>query len=103
MGRLVVLKPAQSKLKYPTIEGIFYVFMGKTLWIALIEIPHRETYNDFACLRFKPSLTWTKASKILMFKSHLQWLLLKGPGLLQANQAPAAMLCCLVETRVNQT
>ena len=57
-----------------------------------LEILHRETYNDFACLRFKPSLTWTKASKILMFKSHLQWLLLKGPGLLQANQAPAAML-----------
>ena len=73
------------------------------LWIALIEIPHCETYNDFASLRFKPSLTWTKASKILMFKSHLQWLLLKGPGLLQANQAPAAMLCCLVENRVNQT
>ena len=45
-----------------------------------------------AYVRFKPSLTWTKASKILMFKSHLQWLLLKGPGLLQANQATAAML-----------
>ena len=34
-GRLAVLKPAQSKLKYATLRVFLYVFMGKTLWVAL--------------------------------------------------------------------